>query len=276
MRAALILFALLAAPATGQQALCDYTAEADAADIDGLELLMGDPLNSCEGYSVAFTDFVAAVETVITPGFDALSSGTNTTAAMVVGTGASLATSGTGSNVSTSLLNTASGGGWGIAPDATFPANVLRIYGTSANRQVHFGAATGTAQIEINVAGSSRDGVYVQGGAWVAKTTPTATTPNLVPNANSDPDTGIGWDATSGGMSIIDESTSLLLATTTGDGYVMVRGCKHFGAMAAPPAVTTPSECDEYTDTDDGSGNAAKCVYLDGAWAKIVGAGNCS
>lgn len=54
--------AALCVPVYGQQLLCDYTAEADAADIDGLELLMGDPLNSCEGYSVSFTDFLNAIE----------------------------------------------------------------------------------------------------------------------------------------------------------------------------------------------------------------------
>lgn len=54
--------AALCVPVYGQQLLCDYTAEADAADIDGLELLMGDPLNSCEGYSVSFTDFLNAIQ----------------------------------------------------------------------------------------------------------------------------------------------------------------------------------------------------------------------
>lgn len=79
MRMAIFLAcALWAGAAFGQQALCDYTAEADAADIDGFELLMGDPLNSCEGYSVSFTDFVNAIETtgIDATGIDADGDGT--------------------------------------------------------------------------------------------------------------------------------------------------------------------------------------------------------
>lgn len=70
MRKILLLLALCATAAAGQQDLCDFTAEADAADIDGLELLMGDPADSCEGYSVSFVNFKAALAITVAAGSD--------------------------------------------------------------------------------------------------------------------------------------------------------------------------------------------------------------
>lgn len=192
------------------------------------------------------------------PSFDTITSGTNTTAAMTMDTGSSLTVQG---SATANVIGTAGKLRFFSAAAASLPIElaassngILSFYrdgssiGAASNSYFRWGGSTGSPTLDTS------------GGFafW------------------NDLDTSVDYDATTGGVAIIDESTTLIIATTTGDDYVMIRGCKHFGAMAAAPAVTTPSECDEYTDTDDGSGNAAKCVYLDGAWAKVVGAGACS
>lgn len=254
MRKILLLLALCATAAAGQQDLCDFTAEADAADIDGLELLMGDPADSCEGYSVSFANFQAALAISIAN----LTSGTNTTGALLIGTGASLKISGSGTID-------------GSALDADGDGN-RDVYKTtvSGNPAVCFNAidgASGCAGFIDDTGGGSRIwmdaaffGEYVFLGpvktsaasAWLLRSV--SATRLIVNNATGGDVAEFGYDGTRR--------------------YVDMAGVRHYGAIATAP--TCSADGVTYTDTDDGGGNAAHCVCLDGAWAKTVGAGACA
>jgi len=153
-------------------------------------------------------------------GFDAITSGTNTTAAMVVGTGASLAVSGSGTITATAVpVGGISGLGTGVA-------TALAVNVGSAGAPVVNGGALGTPSsgVATNLTGTAA-GLSIGGNAATATTSTnvtvaneasdttcfplfaTAATGNLPPKSNA----GLAFDSSTGTLT----TTALASGVTT-------------------------------------------------------------
>jgi hypothetical protein len=155
--------------------------------------------------------------------FNALTGGTNTTAAMLVGTGASLNATGTGTINSTSLL----GNTW-VAPGsigATTPGTGAFTTLKSNGIQAGVVVASGTSSLGTSAITSGACATTV-----TATATGAATTDNLSADFNSDPSAVTGYGVnTSGLLTIYKWLTS---------GQVNLKVCNSTSASITPGAAT--------------------------------------
>lgn len=192
-----------------------------------------------------------------------LTSGTNTTMAGVIGSGASLAVSGSGTIAATTATSATNAAGIDSDADGT-----REVWGAtvSTHPSVCLGPGdAGTCQARLsNYSGGSLYTPFVFSGGLFLGTSADA--------AESQ------WWArplTSTRLQIMNMvyATALEIGHDGTRPYFSLYGAVYYGASATPPTCSTDGSV--YTDTTEGSGLAAQCVCLDGTWEVMAGAGGC-
>jgi len=250
----------------------------------------GDPTGEAgtirlDGCTVAIAAGVATITCAAGGGgsFAELTSGTNTSAAMVVGTGSSLKSSSTGTidasaidrdgdgarevSASASSIDFSVGGSgaadWrmelqGVRPKLTCSGatNGACYIEFNNNSFVYFRETGGAARWQM---GEDDFGPFNTGGLLLREA-PSSTNPTVAPD-RADADTGIGT-STAGGVALIDEETTVLTADSP-------------GVVSWTPLASAPASCgqgDTYTDT---SGAFCACTSPN-TWTNTTGVGSCA
>lgn len=235
-------------------------------------------------------------------GFADVGAGTNT-GALLIGTGGSLGTSGTGTiaATSTATLNSSHSGTPEISvsssavtidPDKGSAAGALVVYQNEAGNGVYLqlgtgtrpsvkGIGTGTLELGGNTTVDITSGASSGGGTTAsthARFQNSGTSYGLRLTSTS----AYQWTNSStaaGGTGDADTRLSRVLpgvvsidTTTTGDGLgaIVIGGCRIHGSLASPPSA--PVACWQYYDSDGG----AQCVYDGATWHPWPSSGTCS
>ena len=173
--------------------------------------------------------------------FADIASGTNTTAAMVVGSGSSISLTGTGTVEATSLLTPSAAayvGGLGLDFRSTDLANSLGTLGFLS------AGLLGTNAEEVRF--DSNSNVKIR-----PKDTSGKSVDLLVSAANN---TSSG----AGGALILRGGTSVSGTA----GITILQGCVQYGARSSAPSSPTPGECDTYYNT----ASDKLCTYNGSVW----------
>ncbi len=213
--------------------------------------------------------------------FDAITTGTNLSASMVIGTGSSLSTTGAGTLTAnvwegstdltvgsvdpTARLNLPTSND-AVTPTLNFGDFGTGFYRSNTNR---IGIAIASA-LFWEFSSSSLSALAVS-GPIIHHRQPSNAITSIAPDRN-DPDTGLGRDVTSGGLSLIDNGVEGLRVLST---EVLIMPGLTF---RPPPDTSPPTTCDGdsdghlYDDTDQD----LLCRCDGTTWAGVGGGATCT
>lgn len=205
---------------------CDAAGEARQIRIDEDEWPSGDWLCGCDGTAWRCIGSGSAGA-----GFDAITTGTNTTAAMVVGAGATLKKESTGT-IDASAVDSDGDGNREVTADGTYTYLDHNDDGTADTRISGIGQ-TRTIEVWTGSAWSAAVGRWNSGGVILLQVAasnnlsglsglaPTATLPSVFP-VSGDINTGMGYAGTDDVRIIAGGASGLGVTTTEIDLYVIV------------------------------------------------------